>query len=276
MPSRSRTDNVVDTKGSRMNQRQKVVVACRRFFTGVSGWLGFVVLAVGASAVIWFEKIRSDKLSWDGLWNARATLWSGILVFANLVVLWWYALRTEDLAKVSQAQHALAMKQYLEATKPIVVVAPVRTPVDPDNVHYAVTNIGSGIAVNIYEVAITGGTQRQAHSTNLGGLAGASERLLPPDLDVRFMEAAMNPGREAEMILLTETMFTQTGGWVGTINRIGQDGEVIHRLIQLPGLERRQYSLPELLETFGRSIEEQVADFTEASRRSILPVEWKG
>ena len=257
-----------------MNTREKIAVACRRFFKGVSGWLALVIVAGGAAAVVWFENVRSSQLTWDGLWNARATLWSGILVFANLIVLWWYALRTEDLAEISRDQHALATKQYLEANKPIVVVTPVRTPLDANNVHYALSNIGPGIAVNIYEITITGGKTRQATFTYLGGLGPGADRLLPPDIAVRFQEAAMN-GREAQMILLTETMFTRTAPWIGTINRLVANGEVVHHLMRLPQLEHREYSLPEVLEKFGRTIEGQVAGFTSYVRQQVVPVEWR-
>jgi hypothetical protein len=53
---------------------------------------GCRVLAIAAATMIvggiLFELFRPADLSWDGLWNARAGVWAGLLLFANLILLW--------------------------------------------------------------------------------------------------------------------------------------------------------------------------------------------
>jgi hypothetical protein len=64
-----------------------------------------------------FERYHPQTLGEESLWPLRLTLASGLLLFDNLVVLWWYAHRTEQQAQTTLRQFELSEKQFTLAQK---------------------------------------------------------------------------------------------------------------------------------------------------------------
>jgi hypothetical protein len=78
------------------------------------GWvLGLLVLNGGVA--IAYELFRDRSMSWSALWDARSSLWSALLLFDNLLVLWWYAHRTEQQALTGQELFRIARAQLVFA-----------------------------------------------------------------------------------------------------------------------------------------------------------------
>ena len=64
-------------------------------------YIPYIAALVALNVLVWlaFEAFRSRQLSWDGLSNARTAISAGLLLFDNLLVLWWYAHLTRDVAE---------------------------------------------------------------------------------------------------------------------------------------------------------------------------------
>ena len=203
-------------------------------------------MAIGAvaNAVVYavFEWLRPRQLSWDGLWATRGAVWSGLLLFDTLVMVWWYAALTRHLrdaartqidiaaqqVEAAKKQFGLAWTQRREANKPFVVVARQRRPdrerlQGAENFGYVVRNIGTGLAVNVhYAVADDKG---RLELSSLGSLAGLGETPIPLFFERRLVDQA---GYPRHIVIVAEGLMTRTNRWNVTINVLLPGTDVRH------------------------------------------------
>jgi hypothetical protein len=170
------------------------------------------------------------------LWSVRMYLASGLLLFDNLCVLWWYADSTKQLVRkaeeqqgtletqlhVMQAQLAQAQEEYRESQrrllvsqKPDVYIERVEDPERRNQqgrvIDYIVRNAGGGPAVNIYysglfELAFGG-------PISIGALAGGDMRRLPADTNHVLQDGHGG----VKYVLIAEADYTRTTQWTTTL-----------------------------------------------------------
>lgn len=200
----------------------------------ISGYLALAVVGFCAAGAVGFEVLRSGQLSWDGLYNARTALWAGLLVLANLLVLWWYALRTEQ-------QYELAVLQRRESNKPFVVLAGVgdafpvlRRSGDISQMlerspsKYSIRNVGPGLAINTHVFLLVSGDGSFGTTRSRGALEPGGERALWAD-----WEHSLDSGHSNLVVVAAEGLATRTARWTVTVNLVVNRaiGEVLHRVV---------------------------------------------
>ena len=206
------------------------------------GW-GIFELWTQSSAVYGFA------LTPDGRWIARTLVWSALLLFDNLVVIWWYA---DSASK----QHRLAETTRGEANRPFAVVDCKRvadTEQSPGaQTRYVIRNVGPGLAVNVfYAVDEDAGLAIRA----LGALEGRGERTLPDGLEQPLRNAR---GATHVFVMVAEGIASQVGRWTVTINALLPSGEVAHRFVVLDH-EKRTDSLRTWLEWHWPTLKTQLS-----------------
>jgi hypothetical protein len=140
-------------------------------------------------------------------------LWSGLLLFDNLCVLWWYAHSTREQVEMMRRAQADAELERFTQNKPVVL-----TEVGPDG-RYVMRNVGAGPALNVYGVS-----PKQPHPGVLGGLGIGQER----ELTGWLQNDAHNRALPAwSHVLVAEGTRTRTRRWNPTLNAGLADGSLV-------------------------------------------------
>ncbi len=108
-------------------------------------WKWILILG-SVNWVAWygFERIHNIELGYRDLWPLRFYLLSGLLLFDNLCVLWWYANLTEQQKEAAKQQLRLAKKDYIERNKPVVYSDRWEHPEKEGDFCYVIRNVGGG------------------------------------------------------------------------------------------------------------------------------------
>jgi hypothetical protein len=216
---------------------------------GVSGRLAVVVATGATGAIIAFELFRPRDLSYDGLWAARTSIIAAVLLGANLLVLWWYAHRTEEQARTSRELFTVARGQFdftiaqaraaelrdAEQRKPRVIAdwrffAP-QAYGTPSGWFYVARNVDPGRAFNVVLILSSGSG---ATPFELGTMDPGHENRLPQDVINAFNQ------RAGEIAIIVST--TAVGDlWVVTENRVAANNRITHRFAEyVPTSDERQ------------------------------------
>jgi hypothetical protein len=185
--------------------------------------------ATTALAELSYELLRSRWTTDYELWATRIGLASGILLLANLVVIWWYAQLTHDLVltgrdqlNLGQRQHALSERQlnlarehFVVQYRPVVVIDCQK---EGDAWLYVVNNIGVGPAVDVVYKQESG-PGRPRHLPALGPLA---RQLAPPDV-----QAALARAQAGSRHLISAKSFVESGAIV-TVSEKRADRSFAH------------------------------------------------
>jgi hypothetical protein len=219
----------------------------------------WILLLAFTNWLIWmaFELIHSKDLGYRDLWPIRVSLASGLLLFDNLCVLWWYADRTHFLAKTAEEQLRFQRTLHRIENKPIVFIDIQRA--DAGNPIVVVRNVGPGIAVNVYYVKRVNADLWS--KTSIGALEARSHRRLPNNLEMDF---ELQP-REAR-ILLAEGMRTRTQQWIVSLNAKDDRGNVHHELVDFD-LRGKTMTLDDLLKEHGERFQTKLTAFHEQVRK---------
>jgi hypothetical protein len=196
-----------------------------------------------------FEWLRPRELTFDGLWNARTALWAGLLLFDNLVVVWWYANLTRQAveagrqqgqltrevidvsrqqAQASGDQFMLAREADKRAQRPCVVIEWHRKaapgPGFPEGHTYVARNIGSGLALNVAHIENL--DSRDLQLDHIGAL-GAGESVELPNRLVEMLNCE-TPVDRRRHVLIAEPV----GGheWVISENLRESTERISHRI----------------------------------------------
>jgi hypothetical protein len=167
-----------------------------------------------------------------GAGSKWAEITTAYFAIANLLVLWWYAHNTRQQVEVGLQQYELAFRQRRETNKPFVVIERV-TDLRAGNAHYAIRNIGPGVAVNVFHVVHKPGSVSKIRRAgvprfeSLGALAPGAQRVLPETLEQPLRDAK---GESHGAVLVAEGIATRTARWSCTLNALAPSGEVLHRI----------------------------------------------
>ncbi|HEY2982428.1 MAG TPA: hypothetical protein VGJ22_14685 [Anaerolineales bacterium] len=151
---------------------------------------------------------------------------SGLLLFDNLCVLWWYADSTKKLVYSAEAQRRIleaqlgqaqaeykeSQRQVLVSQKPVVYTERVEHPDREGHVNYFVRNAGGGPAVNVYYIGLFELAFGQPIS--LGALAAGDARPLPAAVHKILREGHGG----IRYVLVAEAHYTRTTQWTPTLN----------------------------------------------------------
>ncbi|HLG57931.1 MAG TPA: hypothetical protein VI485_21475 [Vicinamibacterales bacterium] len=227
----------------------------------------FWIALLGATNVATWVGMELSWRTWPptDFWSVRMYLASGLLLFDNLCVLWWYADSTRELGVatgrqaeaaerqmvVTERQLALAQQEYHDAwlerwreNKP-VVFAQWGSDGNPE-----IKNAGAGMAINVYVLgADRGGRPRREVLGALGSgevirVRGNAEQLL------------RTPGH----VLIAEGVPTRTRRWNPSLNWQRQGG-FEHRLV---------YPTNETIEGARRENELSIDQYLEIHQQSLL------
>jgi hypothetical protein len=134
--------------------------------------LGLVLLLLlNVIAFAAFERWRPAHLSYDGLWETRTGFLSTLLLFDNLLAVWWYSVMTREQLNVAKQQADLENEARRQQHQPVVVTRRDRT-----SGKYFLRNVGAGLALNVYGVWPD---QKGDYSTlRFGSLGAGAERPL--------------------------------------------------------------------------------------------------
>lgn len=188
----------------------------------------FWILFLGATnVVVWFG-MECAWRTWppNDVWAVRMYLLSGLLLFDNLCVLWWYADSTKQLVHKAEAQRALladqvtqgyeeyaeSRRRLLVAQKPAVYIERVEDPDRQGHVNYSVRNAGGGPAVNVFYMGLFDLGFGEPRS--LGAVAASDVRALPYQIN---SELQQGHGGIA-YLLIAEGHYTRTTQWTPTLN----------------------------------------------------------
>ena len=196
------------------------------------------------------------------LWAVRMYLASGLLLFDNLCVLWWYADSTKQQLALAQVEFKESQRQRLVSQKPVVYTERVEDPERAGHVSYFIRNAGGGPAVNVYYIGLFDLAFGQAGS--LGALAAGDARLLP-----RGVGAILREGDAGiRYVLVAESLYTRTTQWNPTLNVRTQTagrhgGQVLYRTAEpaIPPPRFQYQSLRDYLANNNGSFAEQLMAF---------------
>ena len=182
-------------------------------------------------------------------------------VAANLIVLWWYAHWTYQVAATSQQQFGFHAAQVHIANKPIVFLDHERDPAHPRSTGRIVArNVGPGIAINVYVLAHLTGDKWDCGA--LGAVEPGGELRIPEVIDSRFDEHA---GRASGCIVAAEAIKTRTLQWIVTLNIQDHSGAIRHRLVDF--VPDEELTVNQLIAKHGPRFARELAEFgSEVSR----------
>jgi hypothetical protein len=175
-----------------------------------------------------FETTHSTDLGYQALWSIRMSLASGLLLLDTLIVLWWYADRTHQLAAMAEGQLQFQVSQWRVANKPLVFYDQDIS-IDQRNyraIYYVAQNLGSGLALNVYDVQPL--DDGQWSSASIGAIEAGGKRDLSAALEDPLRD---HQGRMPGRILVTEAMKARTQQWIVTLNALDPEGGVHHTLV---------------------------------------------
>lgn len=205
-------------------------------------WL-WIVLLLSLNWGAWyaFEVNHPRELGESDLWPVRMYLLSGLLLFDNLCVLWWYAYSTRQLVEASREQVKAAQgeagraelryqesqRQLLVSLKPLVSVERVEDPDRPGWAAYRLRNAGGGPAINVYYIGLLDMVFQGPRA--LGSVGPGMSRALPAHIAETLREGHGG----VTFLLLAEALYTRTTQWVPTLCRRTQTtgshgGEVLY------------------------------------------------
>jgi hypothetical protein len=167
------------------------------------------------------------------------SLFSGLLLLDNPLILWWYADSTKELVRKADEQRQV-MEQHLAATrsefaqaaalrlieqKPLVFIDRREQADREGYAQYVAHNVGGGFAVNVYYFDIT-----VLDPILIGSLAAGEERPLPANVAILLREG----GSGLRHLLVAEAPYSRTTQWTPSLNFRTQEGgshrgQVIHR-----------------------------------------------
>lgn len=185
---------------------------------------------LNAVIIVLFEFLRPAALSWDGLWNARTAIWAGLLLFDNLLVLWWYAHLTGEVAKSTTTQAAVSQRQQDQSERPCVLIewqfAPPSLATQPAGHTYVARNVGRGIALNVLHVEDLDSPNLEL--LHIGALEPGQSTQLPTALVERLNVEERDHLERKRHLLIAEPV----GGteWIVTENRMEPGGRLSHRV----------------------------------------------
>mgnify|MGYP003346867624 CR=1 FL=1 len=159
-------------------------------------------------------------------------MWTGLLLFDNLAVVWWYAHLTGELARTSRKQFDLAAAQHLQANKPIVITERIEDP-HTRAFHYFIRNVGAGTAINVWFLDDDSKVSPRVRS--LGALAAKGSRLLIAEVE----GSLCNSGGNFRHVLAAEGIISRTSQWTLTLNARSSQagGEMTHCLARITAVD---------------------------------------
>lgn len=166
------------------------------------------------------------------LWSVRMYLASGLLLFDNLCVLWWYAHTTQQQATAAQQQAVAAeaqinvrLREWRIQNKPVVFLdremVPSRASAGEYERAYVVRNVGPGIAINVH--VLTARADNGWDVDTIGALEAGGSRAVP---ELRHLDA--HDGRLAGRIVVAEAMRMRAAQWMVTLNVADKNGQIRH------------------------------------------------
>lgn len=213
-------------------------------------WQWILLLGlVNVSAWYTFERLHSRELDIRDLWPIRMYLVSGLLLFDNLCVLWWYAHLTREVAEaaseqakaakrqseVSEEQFALTKAQVVAAEDrlkrselPCVVIEWHRLePRGPASEAwtYMARNLGPGTAINI--VYVEDLAADRLTPTYIGALAPGQEIEVPAPLRSTLRTEETGTSRKRHVILAQPLAGDL---WVVSGNLMHAERRLFHRV----------------------------------------------
>lgn len=219
--------------------------------------------------LVWigFELGHSRQLSEHDLWPLRMYLASGLLLLDNLVILWWYAHTTHELAVAAKDQTRQQVREWRIHNKPVVFLdrgtAPSRASADSHAMAYVVRNVGPGIAINVY--ILTAQVDGKWDVTPMGALEAGGSRLLPEHTD-QLLEA--HAGRLAGRLVVAEAMRMRTAQWMVTVNMPDGTGQIRHGYLS-ESVGDDAHTLQELVDSHGVEFRETLTRFGSAPNETI-------
>lgn len=213
-------------------------------------WVQVVALVVGYSVLL-------CALFRFGIQSRWAEISLAYFAVANLIVLWWYAHNTKQQVKIGQRQVETGQQQYelglrlrRESNKPFVVLERITKPGEANYFHYAIRNVGPGVAANVFHVVPEPGSESKlkpagvARFESVGALGPGASRALPDKIEEPLRSAG---GRSLGVMFVAEGIATRTDRWTGTLNALTPNGEVLHR-IQWLNVQRWDMEISEVLD----------------------------
>jgi hypothetical protein len=164
-------------------------------------------------------------LRWAGVLSGQWTnATTAYFVVANLIVLWWYADTTQRLAEMAEGQLQFQVSQWRVLNKPIVFFdANVAiTPNGGRGIRYVAHNVGTGLAINVYEVQLRDG---RWSSASIGAIEPGGKRHLSGSIEDPLRD---HGGTMPHRILITEAVRSRTNQWMVTLNALDRNGGVRH------------------------------------------------
>jgi hypothetical protein len=198
----------------------------------ISDYWRWIALLTIFDSVVWIavEHVYVGRL-WDhqeALWSVRTYLASGLLLFDNLCVLWWYADSTRRQVQTSEQEAYENRVARWRENKPTVFIELsgfVDCVDESDEVFslpkYVIRNTGNGPALNVFLMLDV--TFPSAAVVPLGALGTHEER--PVDY---------GHNGEFRYVIIAEGLPTRTRRWNATLN-LGVRGsnQVVHGLVDL-------------------------------------------
>ena len=143
--------------------------------------------------------------------------WDTLIAFLTLYVLFLTLLSVLHYAELTASQLRLSVEAHRIAQKPIVVT-------DMENDRYAISNIGPGLAVNVFMVIPAGGERPKIEE--MGALGPGQTTIIEPFVRGEPLE---------DHVILAGAMFSRTTQWIATVNVV-LEVEVVHRVAVLKSL----------------------------------------
>lgn len=183
-------------------------------------WLLLFALFLPVVGFAVMDKHWISALPSEGRWSARIGLLSSLLLWSNLIVVWWYAKLTRD-------NFELARKQFTASNRPCVVLAWQGMPAPgfewPQGHMYVAHNIGPGLAVNV--VYVRDLKTPKPDVFHIGALAAGGSVEVPGELRATLVnESAFDRRRH---VLVAESIIG--GVWIASANLLEAEGRVSHR-----------------------------------------------
>lgn len=161
--------------------------------------LSLVTVALIAAIEVWLWLFPEP----GGKWSVRVAGWSAVLLFANLIVLWWYAKRTEQNVRL----FSVAQRQ---ANKPIVTID-YRPDDSTSGGHYWIRNVGPGVSINVWLLSFDNGC---VVLESIGALGPHDSRHPPSPVRVALEH-------RTAVIVCAEGLVSRTAQWTVTVSARG-------------------------------------------------------
>ena len=216
--------------------------------TNILAWLGF-------------ERLVDQQLKAAELWAARSSLLSGLLLFDNLCVLWWYSDRTNQLAAIAQKQLHFQWTQWQIGNKPLVFLDAHRWTDKNglDACEYVLHNVALGVAINMH-VTHRGDDGRWIVEA-FGALPSGGKLKIP---GLKYNDPLRDHGgRMPGRIVIAEAIRSRSKQqWIVTVNVLDARGDVHHQFVDFD--HRDGITLAQILDETGAEFELQIKQMRHA------------